>query len=456
MWFDKIIYPFTVAIAWVWVKIHDLLVALGMSGGPGVAWIVSIIVLTIVVRALITPLYVKQLRSQRAMSVMQPEMKKIQEKYKGKTDQASRLKMSEEMQALNKKYGTNPFASCLPLLVQMPILFGMYRALWNAGAVAQGTFNLGDHIGPIDQALAQEIERTTVAGVSLSGRLTESTGVGLAVFIILAIFMVVLQFLTMKISMERNMPQQAQDSSNPMMRTQKMMMYLMPLMFVFTAFVVQMGIMIYLSISTAWTFGQQMVMMTVMPTPGSPAYKDVLAKRERGYKEWAKPYFEEYDRKREELGSDPEAVAQLNQTSLKEIKSKARSQRVAGNFPESMSEGEVVGVYRNLALQEWTTLPDETWMRGVHRAKERSVVRQEKAAKREQPRRMSREQRKQAEAKERRLAAEHERAEQNRRARREANDRAKSELTPEEVERRRAQRKSQRNNPGQRKKKKRK
>ena len=102
--FDAILHPFAWAISYVWVWIHDLLVLLGMSSGSGMAWVLSIVLLTILVRIAIIPLFLKQIRSSRAMQAIQPEMRKIQEKYKGKKDQVSRQKMMEETQALQRKH----------------------------------------------------------------------------------------------------------------------------------------------------------------------------------------------------------------------------------------------------------------------------------------------------------------------------------------------------------------
>ena len=126
---DSILYPFAVAVAWLWVRIHDLLLLVGMNSGAGFTWVLSIVLLTILVRVLIIPLYLKQLKSMRGTSIVQPQMQKIQAKYKGKTDMASRQRMQQEISELNKKYGVNPFASCLPMLVQLPVLFAIYRAI---------------------------------------------------------------------------------------------------------------------------------------------------------------------------------------------------------------------------------------------------------------------------------------------------------------------------------------
>ena len=99
---DGLLMPLKVAEAWVMVTIHKLLVAIGMSDGPGPAWVLSIVGLTVAVRVLIMPLFVKQIRSSRGMQAMQPELRALQNKYKGKKDPASQERMREEIAAVIK------------------------------------------------------------------------------------------------------------------------------------------------------------------------------------------------------------------------------------------------------------------------------------------------------------------------------------------------------------------
>lgn len=120
---DTILAPVMWVVAWIMNLIHKVLAFVGMSDGPGPAWVVAILGLTVVVRLLVLPLYNRQIRSSRQMQILQPEIKKIQKKYKGKRDQVSLRRQQEELQALYRKHGTSQFASCLPMLVQMPILF---------------------------------------------------------------------------------------------------------------------------------------------------------------------------------------------------------------------------------------------------------------------------------------------------------------------------------------------
>ena len=385
--FDAILHPFAWAISWLWVWIHDFLVLVGMSSGSGIAWVLSIVLLTILVRIAIIPLFLKQIRSSRAMQAIQPEMRKIQDKYKGKKDQVSRQKMMEETQALQRKHKVSPFASCLPMLVQMPVLFGMYRAIIAVSSISAGTYTYRgeatDHLGPLTASVSEEIVNSTVFGVPLSHTLRESFGQPsvVAVFVAAIVLMVALQFFSMRLSFSRNMPDMG---DNPMAQSQRTMMYIMPAMFIVSGAFFQMGVVIYTVTASFWALAQSFWTIKVMPTPGSPAYADLLSSRESAYQEWAKPYFQNYDRERAALGSagsDPR-VDELNERTLAEVRSKAKKQHVASDFPASMSAGEIITVYRNLATQKWTTLPDEQWMHGLTLAVEKRLAKQEASAQR--------------------------------------------------------------------------
>ena len=95
---------------------------------------IAIIVFTIVINVIMIPLTIKQQKSQKLMTVIQPEIKSIQDKYKGKTDNESAMKMNAETRAVYSKYGTSMTGGCLPLLIQMPILFGLYQVIYRIPA----------------------------------------------------------------------------------------------------------------------------------------------------------------------------------------------------------------------------------------------------------------------------------------------------------------------------------
>jgi len=107
---------------------NAIFVLINGMGIPNVG--LAIIIFTIVIYVAMTPLQVKQQRFSKLNALMQPEIQKIQAKYKGKKDQASQQKMMDETQAVYRKYGTSATGSCAQLLVQMPVLFGLYQVIY--------------------------------------------------------------------------------------------------------------------------------------------------------------------------------------------------------------------------------------------------------------------------------------------------------------------------------------
>ncbi|MDY3919179.1 MAG: YidC/Oxa1 family membrane protein insertase [Candidatus Limivivens sp.] len=111
-----------------------------------------IILFTIIIYALMVPMTIKQQKFSKLSAQMNPEIQKIQKKYKGKQDQVSMMKMNEETKAVYAKYGVSPTGSCLPLLIQFPILFALYRVIWNVPAYVDGVKN--SMMGLVNQILA--------------------------------------------------------------------------------------------------------------------------------------------------------------------------------------------------------------------------------------------------------------------------------------------------------------
>ena len=276
---DTLLWPLKVSVAWVMVTIHKGLVFIGFPDGPGIAWVLSIIGLTIVVRLLIMPLFVKQIRASRGMQLLQPEMQALQAKYKGKKDPESRQRMNEEMMALYRKHGTNPMASCLPILVQMPIFFALFRVLASLSAVASGKYGRPS-IGPLTQELAEQVQASSVFGASLSSSFLGS-GDNMQVKIVtvaMIIIMSVTQWYTMAQLTMKNMSAESMNSDNPMIRSQRMMMYVMPVIFAVSGVNFQIGVLVYWVVSNVWTMGQQFFTIRNMPAPGSEAEKKYRAR----------------------------------------------------------------------------------------------------------------------------------------------------------------------------------
>ena len=111
------------AVSWILVTFHALLTPI-FGAASGAAWGLSIVGLVIVIRVLLIPLFVKQIKAQRNLQILQPQMKEIQQKYAG-----DRQRQSEEMMKLYRETGTNPLASCLPIILQAPIFFALFGVL---------------------------------------------------------------------------------------------------------------------------------------------------------------------------------------------------------------------------------------------------------------------------------------------------------------------------------------
>lgn len=278
---DTVLWPLKVAVAWIMVNAHNMLTTLGMDSAGGWTWFLSIVALVVLIRILLIPLFVRQIKASRGMQVVQPEIQKLQKKYKGKTDPASRQAMQQEMSAIYKEAGTSPFASCLPLLAQMPIFFALYRVLYSLPTLAQGSYNGHDSIGPLTPGLAGQAESSTIFGAPLASSFMGDEAT-LAVRIVSAVMIVLMSATTLFTQRQltmKNMPSSTQD--NPMARQQKMMMYAFPLIFIFIGVQFPIGVLIYWVTSNLWSMVQQWFVIRRSPAPGSEAEKKYLERKAR-------------------------------------------------------------------------------------------------------------------------------------------------------------------------------
>ncbi|PFG34733.1 membrane protein insertase YidC [Sanguibacter antarcticus] len=264
----NILYPIEWVVAWIMFLCHKALTLVGLSEGSGAAWILSIVGLVIVIRTVMIPLFFKQIHASRGMQMIQPELQAIQKKYKNKKDPASREAMSRETMDLYKKHGTNPFSSCLPVLLQAPVFFALFRVLNGLRGISEGT---QDAIGPIDQAIAQAAENSTLFGAPLSSTfLHEPTDLNTKVVAgVLIVAMAATQFLTQRQLTMKNMPQAALEG--PMMQTQKIMLYMLPVIMGVSGVNFPVGVLIYWTTTNLWSMGQQFYTIRKMPAPGSEA-----------------------------------------------------------------------------------------------------------------------------------------------------------------------------------------
>ncbi|MFJ5862232.1 membrane protein insertase YidC [Pseudarthrobacter sp. NPDC092439] len=277
--FETIMFPFKWLVSIIMVGFHEGLTAIGLPEASGWTWTLSIIGLVLVIRAALIPVFVKQIKAQRGMQLLQPDLKKLQDKYKGKTDQLSRQAMAQEQMAMYKKHGTNPFSACLPMLIQMPFFFALFTVLSGISTAR----DKGEGIGALSHQQVEQFDESTIFGAPLSATLLHGTPPGgnvVAVWvlsIIMILAMTASQFITQKQIMAKNMSEEAMAS--PFMRQQKMMLYILPIVFGVGGINFPIGVLIYWTTTNLWTMGQQFFVIRRMPTPGSPAAKALAERR---------------------------------------------------------------------------------------------------------------------------------------------------------------------------------
>jgi len=279
--FNTILYPLMWGEAWLMVGWHRVWTFLGIPAASGWSWALSIVGLTLVVRVLLIPLFVKQIHASRRMQLIQPEMQKIQAKYKGKSDPDSRQAMTQETMALYKNTGTNPFSSCLPILLQSPFFFALFQVLNSLPSIADGNHQ---PVGPLTPDVAAQIERSNLFGAPLSSHFLGATDLNTKILTaVLIVLMSLTTFTTQRQLMRKNMPDSALD--NPFMKQQKMILYLMPIFFAFSGINFPIGVLLYWLTTNLWSMAQQFYVIRRMPAPGSAAERALHERQQRKGKE---------------------------------------------------------------------------------------------------------------------------------------------------------------------------
>ena len=274
--FSTIMWPFKWIVEAILVFWHWIFTSIGLPADAGLTWVLSIIGLVVVVRSALIPLFVRQIKSQRKMMEIAPELRKVQEKYRGKKDQLSREAMSRETMALYKKHGTTPVSSCLPLLVQMPILLGMFYTLSDVKKHAE--WGVGG-VGLLNKELTWQFYDAKLFGVApLHTSLIEAVNqkpdgweATVTILVILVVLMIASQFITQLQIISKNLSPEAKTGQAYQM--QRIMLYILPLAFIFSGVFFPLGVVLYWFTSNIWTMVQQFLVIRNLPTPGSEAAK---------------------------------------------------------------------------------------------------------------------------------------------------------------------------------------
>jgi len=262
---SAIMQPLYWVVSGILVVFHSLWSPL-LGADSGWTWALSIVSLTIVIRVALIPLFVKQIKSSRAMQLLQPKVRELQKKYGH-----DREKLGQETMKLYKENNANPLASCLPLLLQSPIFIALFRVLDGAARdIPRG------HWLKIHPELLTSLNDATLLGARISdtfmrvGFANGITAVHL-VTLVLILFMTATLFITQLQLMRKNMPAEA--LTGPFAQQQKLMLYLFPIIFAIGGINFPVGVLIYWFASNLWTMGQQFYVIRRNPAPGTPAYE---------------------------------------------------------------------------------------------------------------------------------------------------------------------------------------
>ena len=253
--------PLYDAVAWVIMRLHAGLGAI-FGDSSGAAWALSIVILVVLMRLLLVPLFIKQMHATRKMTALAPQVAELKKKYKG-----DKQKLNEETMKLYKENGANPLAGCLPVVAQLPVFFALFGVL---RAIAEDQPKYG--LTPAVVASAQHAKIfgvVTVADRLLTSILPptfSSIGAGPKIVILLTVVVsATTTFMTVRQSMKRGMTPQV-DPNNPMASSQKMMQYIVPV-FALSGLYWQYGLVLYWVTTNLWTLGQQYVLFKRFPPP---------------------------------------------------------------------------------------------------------------------------------------------------------------------------------------------
>ncbi len=256
--FDAIMGPLYWIISLILVGWHKLWSQV-LPFDSGWSWALSIVGLTVVIRAALIPLFVKQIKASRNMQLIQPKVKALQEKHGH-----DRELLAQKTMELYKDSGTNPFASCLPILLQIPIFFALFRLLNEASR--------DKPLGVLTQADVESLSSATIFGAKISDTFISADSVNVQILAgLLVITMTATTFLTQRQLMAKNMPPDAM--TGPYARQQKMLLYVLPVVFAVGGVAFPIGVLLYWTTSNLWTMGQQFYVIRNNPAPGTPAFE---------------------------------------------------------------------------------------------------------------------------------------------------------------------------------------
>jgi YidC/Oxa1 family membrane protein insertase len=249
----SILNPLADLVAWAIMHIHAWMGAL-FGPATGLAWGLSIVILVVIIRLMLVPLFVKQVHAQRKMAQHAPQLQELRKKYKN-----DKQRLNEETMKFYKENGVNPLAGCLPMIPQMIIFFSLFYVL---RAIADWKPGVKPAYGLTVPVLVSA-QKATIFGVHLYDKLLfshQSVSLHVAIVIVLTVIVSAsVTFMTVRQSAKRGLMQTNVDPDNPMAGMQKYMMYIVPF-FSLTGLYWQYGLVLYWVTTNLWTLGQQFFM----------------------------------------------------------------------------------------------------------------------------------------------------------------------------------------------------
>ncbi len=249
---------------------------------------VAIILLTIVISVLLFPLTLKQTRSMKAMQEIQPEVKRLQKELKG-----DRERLNQELMALYKERNVNPAAGCLPMIVQLPIWFALFRALRSPEEFVPASSALADYLTGRGNNIDGAFELTDFLGMNLqwspSQVFTDASIVTTLPYVVAIIVVMATGYYQTRQTMARqakNGPQQ------PQQQTMQTVMKFFPIIFGVISWSLPAGLVLYFAVSQVFRIGQQAVILRLeerRPVVAAPAAETARAKADAGEAASAKP-----------------------------------------------------------------------------------------------------------------------------------------------------------------------
>ena len=248
------------AVAWVFKQIYAVTSPI-FGDSSGWTWALTIVLLVVLMRLIMVPLFIKQMHTTRRMTALAPQMSALRKKYKN-----DKQTLNTEMMKLYQEAGVNPLMGCLPVVAQLPMFFALFSVL---RAIAEWQPGDAPKYG-LTTAMMESAQNAKILGATIADKfLSSSTPLHAKIVILFAVLLsMITTYLTVRQSMKRGMMPTTPDS--PMGNSQKYMAYIMPF-FALSGLYWPFGLVLYWVTTNVWTLGQQYVLFTKFPAPTMPA-----------------------------------------------------------------------------------------------------------------------------------------------------------------------------------------